>query len=65
MAEHLRRGFLVSARPGPYTGMVIMLLAYVLVAPFTGVGTISNRLLNLFVLGRCCSSCARHGRAGR
>ena len=50
MAEHLRRGFLVSARPGRYTGMVIMLLAYVLVAPFTGVGTISNRLLNLFVL---------------
>jgi voltage-gated potassium channel len=50
MAEHHRRGFLISARPGRYTAMVIMLLAYVLIAPFTGVGTLSNRLLNLFVL---------------
>jgi len=50
MSAHLPRGFLVSARPGRYTLMVLMLLAYVLAAPFTGVGTISNRLLNLTVL---------------
>ena len=50
MNTHLRRGFLVSARPGRYTVMVVMLLAYVLVAPFTGVGTVSNRLLNFVVL---------------
>jgi hypothetical protein len=45
-----RRGFLTSARPGRYTAMIIILLAYVLITPFTGVGTFSNRLINLFVL---------------
>ncbi len=41
----------MSARPGRYTVMVIMLMAYVLVAPFTGVGTVSNWVLNLVVIG--------------
>jgi hypothetical protein len=50
MSDRLRRGFLVSARPGRYTGMVIMLMTYVLVVPFTGIGTMSNRVLNLVVL---------------
>ena len=51
MSTHLQRGFLVSARPGRYTVMVIMLMAYVLIAPFTGVGTVSNWVLNLMVIG--------------
>jgi len=50
MSERARRGFLTSARPGRYTAMVIILLAYVLITPFTGVGTFSNRLVNLLVL---------------
>lgn len=50
MSTQQRRGFLMSARPGRYTLMVIMLMAYVLIAPFTGVGTISNRMLNLVVI---------------
>jgi hypothetical protein len=45
-----RSGFLTSARPGRYTVMVAILMAYVVVAPFTGVGTISNRTLNLVVI---------------
>jgi hypothetical protein len=50
MATVQRRGFILSARPGRYTLMVIILMTYVLVAPFTGVGTLSNRALNLFVI---------------
>jgi voltage-gated potassium channel len=50
MSEHRRRSFLMSARPVRYTALVMILIAYVLVTPFTGVGTVSNRLLNLFVL---------------
>jgi hypothetical protein len=45
-----RHSFLISARPGHYTGMVLVLMAYVVLAPFTTIGTVSNRLLNLAVV---------------
>src|SRR5262245_18282278 len=50
MNEQRRRSFLMSARPGRYTAMVMILIAYVLVTPFTGVGTVSKWWLNLFVI---------------
>jgi hypothetical protein len=46
----LRAGFLVSARPGRYTLMVIILFCYVLLSPFTGAGTLANRLINLAII---------------
>jgi hypothetical protein len=39
------------ARPGRYTALVFVLMAYVLVTPFTSVGSLSNRLVNLGVVG--------------
>ncbi|MGH7786783.1 MAG: potassium channel family protein [Candidatus Binatia bacterium] len=45
-----RHSFLISARPGHYTGMVLMLMVYVLVSPFTTIGSTANRVLNLAVV---------------
>ena len=50
MTRQTRQGFLVSAKPGRYTFMVFMLLAYVLATPLTGTGTVANRLINVAVI---------------
>jgi voltage-gated potassium channel len=42
-----RRGLLPARRPGRFTFMVAVLLAYVLVAPVTPAGTVANRVVNL------------------
>lgn len=45
-----RGSFLISARPGHYSGMVLVLMVYVVAAPFTTIGSVTNRLLNLVVV---------------
>lgn len=45
-----RARLLAARRPGRFTFMVLVLLAYVLIAPFTPAGTLGNRLISLVMV---------------